>query len=439
MAEAAREPGGVRAMATAMVVTALGTLALIGAATAYAVQTVAERTALTEATRAARIVGDVVFRPALPDLLDGDQAVRTRLDAAVDARRQESGVVRVKVWNRQGVIVYSNEPSATGRSFAARGEVREVIEQGASRAGLSDLSGPENITELPFGPRLVEVYVPLELDSGERLALEMYSTDASMTAAWAELARVLVPFVFLPLLLVLAARFPLSVHLLRRVSRGDAERGRLLSRAHTASQRERRAIARDLHDGVVQDLAGAGYALAAVRSRLDGHGDAAARELLDKSAQAVRDSVRTLRTMMAGLYPPDLTGEGLSHAVERLAERLRAQGIAVATSVDVRAVPDGDRAALVYQAAQECVTNILKHAGARSAWIDVSADARTVVLRVADDGKGPGGAGPEQAGGGGHLGLRLLRDTARELGGCTTVAERQGGGTEVRTVLPVRG
>ncbi|MFJ9587199.1 sensor histidine kinase [Streptomyces acidicola] len=426
--------GTVRRALTAMVLIALGAFALVATGTVWAAHSIAERTALAEAARSARTIGDVIFKPAMPALIRGDRTVQARLDAAVEARRRDAGVVRVKVWTRQGDVLYSNGGHATGMSFPLNDNVRRTIDRGAGRAVVTDLSAPEHITELRHGGRLVEVYVPLNLASGERLALEVYSTEDRVTATRNELMLVLVPFSILALFLLLVAQLPLSVHLLRRVSRGDAERGRLLSSALTASERERRAIARDLHDGVVQDLAGAGYALAAVRADLPRTVGATTHDMLDKASEVVRGAVRSLRTMMVDIYPPDLTEAGLPQAVEVLAERLRREGVAVTTTVDVQAALGQDLVTVAYHSARECVTNILKHAGARQAWVDVVGDEHRLLVQVSDDGKGPGTA----LGRTGHLGLQLIRDMAGELGGQVTVAERAGGGTEVRTLLPVR-
>ncbi|MFD5514822.1 sensor histidine kinase [Streptomyces sp. NPDC127066] len=430
------ESGGsrtVRHAVIAMVLIGLGAFTVVGAATVFAAESIAKRTALAEAARSAQLMGNVIFKPVMPRLIRGDRTAWARLDEAVQARESEAGVVRVKVWNRQGVVLYSNEHHAIGMSFPLNDDVRKTIDQHASWADLSDLSDEENITEPHGDSRLVEVYVPLDLPSGERLALEVYSTDERVATARKELMGTLVPFSILALLLLLLAQLPVSVQLLRRVSQADAERSRLLSKALTASERERRAIARDLHDGVVQDLAGAGYALAAVRADLP-PGTTAAGGMLDRISEVLRGAVGSLRTLMVDIYPPDLTEDGLPQAVELLAERLRREGLTVTTTVDVRAALGPDLAAAAYRCARECVTNILKHAEAGRAWIDLTGDQDRLLVVVTDDGKGPGTA----LGTTGHLGLQLIGDTASELGGEVTVAERAGGGTEVRTTLPVR-
>ncbi|MEV6020783.1 histidine kinase [Streptomyces sp. NPDC051997] len=424
----------VRHAVIAMILIGLGAFTVVGAATVFAAESIAKRTALHEAARSAQLMGNVIFKPVMPRLIHGDRGAQAQLDAAVEARESEAGIVRVKVWNRQGQVLYSNEPQAIGMSFPLNDDVRRTIDKHAGWADLTDLSDEENITEPHGGTRLVEVYVPLDLDSGERLALEVYSTDERVATAREELMRTLVPFSILALLLLLVAQLPVSVQLLRRVSQADAERSRLLRKALTASERERRAIARDLHDGVVQDLAGAGYALAAVRSDLPAGTPAATGGMLDRISEVLRGAVGSLRTLMVDIYPPDLTEDGLPQAVELLAERLRREGITISPTVDVRGALGPDLAAAAYRCARECVTNILKHSDAGRAWIDVTGGQDHLLVVVTDDGKGPGSA----LGSTGHLGLQLIRDTAGELGGEVTITERADGGTEVRTVLPVR-
>ena len=85
-----------------------------------------------------------------------------------------------------------------------------------------------------------------------------------------------------------------------------------MERALSASERERRQIAADLHDGVVQDLAGAGYALAAVARRVEGPTATG----VEHVGRVVRGAVESLRRLMVDIYPPDLSGAGLPGAID---------------------------------------------------------------------------------------------------------------------------
>src|SRR5205085_11788702 len=93
---------------------------------------------------------------------------------------------------------------------------------------------------------------------------------------------------------------PLVLGLARRLRRAGGEREELLQRAIDASGQERRRIARDIHDGPVQELAGLAMGLSARAERSDRPSEALA---LSETARAVRGSVRMLRSALFGIYP----------------------------------------------------------------------------------------------------------------------------------------
>jgi signal transduction histidine kinase len=241
-----------------------------------------------------------------------------------------------------------------------------------------------------------------------------------------------VTYALLSLLLLVVAQLPISIGLIRRASRADTERRRLLRNALTASERERQTTARHLHDGVVQELAGVGYALGALRTALPPDTPPETGTAFDRVAQTVRSAVSSLRTLMVDIYPPDLTATGLPFAIEELAKRLRRAGIDVTVTIDT-----GDKrselVAAIYRAVRECTSNIVRHSGATHAWIDIGGDGKQIVVRIADDGQGlPADSDLES----GQLGIQLIRDGIRELGGRLTLGPRAGGGTEVVIRLP---
>src|SRR6185437_13589106 len=100
----------------------------------------------------------------------------------------------------------------------------------------------------------------------------------------------------------------------------------LLQRALDASELERRRIAADLHDGTVQELVGASYALAAARERLGPNGGEPA-QALDSAAATARKAVGELRTLMVDIYPPRLREAGLPSVLRDLAAKVEEQGI----------------------------------------------------------------------------------------------------------------
>jgi signal transduction histidine kinase len=88
----------------------------------------------------------------------------------------------------------------------------------------------------------------------------------------------------------------------------------------------------------------------------------------------------------------------------------------------------------VYRVAQEALTNVVRHAGARRVAVALVREADRLVLRVADDGRGLGPAGAEPVRG---LGLRSAAERAEAVGGVLTVTSRPGAGTTVQVTVPL--
>ncbi|HEY3748738.1 MAG TPA: ATP-binding protein [Pseudonocardiaceae bacterium] len=428
----ARRPVLRRAI-TGLVLTAVLAFLVVGLAAVLVAHSIAQSNALDEAERSARTIGSDIFLPALPAALAGDTTAIVRLNAEVG---NNNSIVRVKVWARDGTIVYSNDAEAIGNHFPLDDKVRAAIDEQKSFVDLSNLDDPENDTERAAakGP-LVEVYEPLTLADGRRLAFEMYSTDARVVAAEVELTRQLVPFALGGLLVMVLAQLPVAVSLLRRVGRAQEERGRLLRSALTASDRERRSIASDLHDGIVQDLAAVGYTLGAVSAALPEDTAPQITAMTDSATKVVRNSVHDLRTLVIDIYPPDLTAVGLAGAIKGLATSLRDTGVEVTVEAALLDEPSPEIAATLYRCAREFLANATKHARAGKARVILESDKVAASLLVEDDGVGLPEMGLDRRTEG-HFGLALLRDNVLDLGGTLQVTNRTGGGVSARVRLP---
>jgi two-component system NarL family sensor kinase len=429
----------VRRAIVALVLTAGVAFVLVATASLLVARRIARDDALAEAVRSAHALSNVVFAPQLPAVLHGDAGARNALDRAVRIRSRDGSLVRVKVWQRGGTVIYSDDPTLVGRSFPANSEVDAAIDRGRTSVGLSELNEAENAGESVAFQRLVEVYIPLTLEDGTRVAFELYTTDARVKAAENQLTAQLVPFALAALLVLLLTQLPVAVWLVRRVGRAQHERARLLAGTLAASGRERRNIAHDLHDGVVQDLAGASYALGALARTMPADTPPQSRQLLDMSCAAVQRSVHDLRTLIVDIHPPDLTAGGLETALHDLGGRLQAND---EVRVDLQVTLPGELgpgvAATVYRCAREALTNVAKHAAARNVTMNVTADSETVSLTVTDDGRGLPPEGIDRRAEG-HIGLALLADAARDLGGTLTVSSGLLGGSTVLLVVPAQG
>ena len=152
---------------------------------------------LADAVHSAEIVARAGIQPLLEpgDLQRDFQPIpaesRARLDRALTSSISDDGIVRLKLWNRQHWIVYSDNDLLVGRWFAGDPALHQSL-AGATVSEITDLSGPENLEERDFG-RLLAVYVPLRIDgdgafttddSGEVIgSFELYLPYAPIAAA----------------------------------------------------------------------------------------------------------------------------------------------------------------------------------------------------------------------------------------------------------------
>lgn len=187
--------------------------------------------------------------------------------------------------------------------------------------------------------------------------------------------------------------------------------GELSVRLAETEERERRDIAADLHDSVCQTLALANMRLGGVRSKLD---DDQAKQGLASAQALLERSVEELKTLTFNLSPSILYELGLVPALEWYAEKVAMpQGLAVTINSDIgHHVLDDERSIFLYRAAGELLTNVIKHARATSATVDLRVVDNEVRLTVTDNGVGFPPVKPETG-----FGLRSLRLRLHQWGG----------------------
>ena len=256
----------------------------------------------------------------------------------------------------------------------------------------------------------------------------MYFSDARVREAEDELSERLVTFALGTLLVLAVAQLPVSIWLVRRTSAAQQDRERMLETVLVSSERERRLLARHLHDGLVQDLAGAAYVL---ESREPGDAMSAdTQRAMGLVTQTLHQAVGDLRDMLIDLHPDELTSATVGDLIADFAVRAcPTQTVSVTARLD-RPV-SSEVAAFLYRCARECVLNVAKHAHAGSIDITLDSDAGGVRLVVRDDGVGVTDPLPPVKG---HIGLALVREAAADLGGALQV--RGGSGTTVTVTLP---
>jgi signal transduction histidine kinase len=211
----------------------------------------------------------------------------------------------------------------------------------------------------------------------------------------------------------------------------------LSARILQAQDEERRRIARELHDGAGQLIAALGMEasnLAGERERLSSR----AASSLDNIESLVAQMTQDIRTMSHLLYPPLLDDVGLKSALKEyvtgFAER---SGILVSLDIPSQIERlDRDYELSLFRIVQECLTNIHRHSGSKTASIRIVQDDETLVLEVRDEGGGmPAERLSEIQSRGSGVGIRGMRERVLQLSGTMSI-ESDGSGTRIHVAIP---
>lgn len=198
-----------------------------------------------------------------------------------------------------------------------------------------------------------------------------------------------------------------------------------------ATAEERRRLAREIHDGVAQELASLGYAI----------DDLAAQASSPKVKSGLRDLrgevtrvITELRLSIFDLRSEVTAGISLNTA---LSDYVRSLGPSLGAEVHVSMQETGTRLRFETEAellriAQEAVTNCRRHSGAKNIWVSSTVTPPAFEVVIADDGTGLGEGRTDS------YGMEIMRERASRIGGTLEVAERPGGGTIVRVASAVR-
>lgn len=411
----------------------LAAIAVIMVGGFFALRSVAIAEATRDTTERVRSEALLVETAGLNDgVLQGNHKALHSLDDLVRSRILSDSIVRVKIWKQDGTIVYSDEPTLIGQRYELSDEDLELFETGGADAELSDLDQPENRYERGQG-KLLEAYTTLRSPDGTPLLFEMYQRFSSIGASGSRLLRALAPPLVAGMLVLLLFQVPLAWRMARRLQRGHDERERLLANAIAASTHERQRIAADLHDGVVQDLAGVAFGLAPLAAEAQRRGDAREAKILHDATATLRQGVRELRTLLLEIHPPNLEAAGLRVALSDLLSPLEAQGIA--TTLDMDADVEGHDT-LVYRVAREAIRNAQAHARPSAVTVLVRQEDGMTKLTVADDGAGFQPEDRLRRAQDGHVGLTLLADVVAQANGTLDIRSAPDAGTTVALELP---
>jgi len=390
-------------------------------------------------------------------MMGNEHADLDSLFAAWPLRRQ---VIRFKLWDADGRITYSSDPTQLGRRFPIEGRLAAAF-TGALQARVSDLDEADNQPELAHWQRLLEVYVPVRVGGQGKIisVAEFYlSVDnldhdirAAQLRSWL-LVAVATLAIYL-LLFSLVRRANNTIRDQQRNLRRQLQqlRGALDENDHMR-ERLREAgvstttlneeflirIAADLHDGPAQAIAFAlmrfdEFAALCQRCALSPGG---AVQDLHSIHGALQSSLRDVRKISSGLAIPGIAELSLADTARRAVrdfERISGQTVQTEIGESLDKAPLAVKIT-VYRLLQESLTNCWRHAPGGAPQVRVQQTDGQALIEITDQGAG---FDPQAVAVGGRLGLAFMRERVRLLGGIFNVDSAPGRGTRILARLPL--
>lgn len=419
-----------RRLPRGVVLSVIGSVVILGVLELVAIRMIdhnATTVALDEAGRFATESVEVALAPYLTDeLAAGDPDAIAAISVAGDSLIDQSALTHVKIWSEDGTVLWSDEPDLIGRQFELDPDDRELFASQGVTVAVSPLEEAENQLEAADEDQLVEVYAGTTTTTGTPLLLEIYAPYELIPQRASALRRQFMPAMTAALVALAVAQLLLVLFLGRRLNRAERRHTDLLERMLEMSDAERRRVAAQVHDGVVQDLIGVSFGLAALAESTPEQA-----EPLSELATSTRHSVAALRSLLGSIYPVEVPPGGWVVGIDDLVTALSQLGVDVRIDVDDVRMSKTEEV-LILRVAREALRNIASHAHASHVVIQLTERRGRLVLTVGDDGTG---FEPSSQPKDGHFGLRLIHDVIHEAGGDLTIESTSDDGTTVTVEL----
>ena len=369
-------------------------------------------------------------------------------------------IVTVKVWDADGLILYSNRPSLIGLSFPA--DDLKLVFQGQVVTGISNLEDAENFEERLLYSRLLEIYIPVRQNSTHQViaVAEFYQELEVLEAEIASAQRqgwLVVITTMSSIYLLLVGFVHGADNRIRRQEIGlknqVAQLTEVLSFNNELDQRMRRATANtaalnesllrrtsaELHEGPVQEMS---LALLRLDQALSENEicsqinlNSKCNENLPSVQAAVQTALQEIRDIASGLGLPELDNLPLPAVLTRVVQsHERTTGMKVTLSMsnlpDETALPIKITA---YRFIQEALNNAYHHAGGAGQQVRATYTLDLLQIDVSDQGPGFDVTRPIE--GTDHLGLAGMRERVESMGGVFKIESKTNEGTKVTACL----
>lgn len=207
-------------------------------------------------------------------------------------------------------------------------------------------------------------------------------------------------------------------------------------------EEERQRIARNLHDGPLQNVIGMNYALQLMMTPEEEHPRCA--EKIDPGLMAIREGLVNLavelRSVCNELRPPSTIRFGLAKAIQYHTDEVLSKHPDLVVSLELagndRSIPE-DVSTVLFRVYEECIRNVLRHSGATKVNVRLFLDEFSTMLEIQDDGKGfRAPIDWIELAQDGHLGLVGMRERIESVGGRLRVLSGKGTGTSIQVEVP---
>ena len=375
---------------------------------------------------------DLVLEHSVPQaLIDGDPAAIEEFDAVIREHIVRPTTAGLALWTPEGRIVYALDPDFIGTQHDLPNGAQEALDTQEVVAGLRD--SDETDAEAGWAASsAIEVYAPFANADGKPFVWEVGLRRDRVTEQASRLVLTVALLTALGTALLLTIQGLLARNLVRRHDREQSYRRWLTQRVSEVATVERRQIAADLHDGVVQDLTGIALDLEVPIGKGK---DAPPLEPAERSslAKRIRAAVTVLRGQAAELHPVASSAMEVERSLQDMLGRVPAH---IETEFVVgpgAEVAPGYRW-LVFRVAQEALRNVVQHSRAQHVVVAMRRTESGTVITIDDDGVG---FSPEKDPiEPGHMGLSLLSDMATAAGAVVFIRSAPGKGTTIRLEVP---
>ena len=410
---------------------------------------------------------DGAISPRVQSLAGGerlDDADRVALDRMLSGTHLGEHIVALKIWGRNGRIVYdSTNPAAVGKAYSMERALASAF-SGEVRSRIVENAELEDVLKDSRWSRLIETYTPLRAEGGQTVlavagffhtaeGLEQ-SVRTAQLRSWGVHGAITLAMLVLLATLVrkandtitatqrelnekvaqLTALLAQNEHLHDKVNRAAA-------RTMALNEQFLRNIATDLHDGPGQGLALASMRIESLADTCGNCEQSVGRsgnvsEEFRTVHLALQSALTDLRAILRGLQLPEIEQLSLAETLQRAADdHRRKTGVAVPLTLSSapEAAPLPVRITL-FRVLQESLANGFRHGGGRNQRVSVTGSAGEVSVEVADDGPG---FDPDALKVDGHFGLDWMRERVELLGGNFEVRSALGQGAVVRASLPL--